>query len=160
MLKKTKLPTKNFNGPKQPNFLAILLGLFLVLVLLLISEQVLVDLNNYLNPLLESREGELVCAVGKEATCYLYQLGIDLAIIFPLVLLAFYCFFLFQSKKIKQGVLVWSFLIFGFWLLFRLLVEVGLFLKDGYQSKLVYLFLGAPLVLIVLFVALLQKQTK
>lgn len=177
ILQKTAQPRKEAPKKSRISALGVIFTIVLAIALILLGERIIFDLNRVANPVVEktttsttgSRSLGLSAGLSSESSGltksriyyptaqkgeYLtYKLLIHSAFIIPIFLLTFLFYFLFIVKKKYPhfNVVMYGYLVFAFWMLLHLLIELAYYITNQFPSSAVYIILT---ILVVIFTAL------
>ncbi len=155
--------------------IVVLLIVILTIVLVLFGERVFTDLNKSFNPEYGSCRGSyyepllmydnlqsLYSGTQCDSGSYrLYELLLHTAFTLPVLLGAVILYFFTHLKKSPQSYyrgLTWAYLIFAFWILLHLVIELGSFLVVQQKTLGIYIVFFALVVVLTGLVLFLQKK--
>lgn len=174
-----------FKAPKikrrKVSAIAVLLAVILTITLVLLGERIIFDLNRVANPVVQNAdttstfstyrsgyisEGTAVSTArvyypqDKKPEYLLYKLLIHSAFIIPVFLLTFilYYYVYLKSENSKYKVLAGGYMVFSFWMMIRLLFEVGHYIVVQYKSAAIYIILVALALIFTGLIVIVQKK--
>jgi hypothetical protein len=143
--------------------MAAILTLLLAIVLIILGERAIFDLNRSFNPhVIDSptvspysygggyevessalSTADVYYAHGERSDYKLYRMLIHAAFVIPAFLLVFVLYFWIWHRKTDNPfkVVVFGYLVFGFWMMLHLLFEIAGFVLEEYQNIGIYLVL-------------------
>ena len=164
---------------KKISALGIIFTIVLAIVIILLGERVIFDLNRVANPIVsESSYGvssyksgysyersglsqsRIYYPTTQKADYLMYKLLIHSAFIIPIFLLTFLLYYMFNVKKRQPNwfVVMYGYLVFAFWMLFHLLIELMIVINYQFPNSAIYIILGILAVIFTALTVFMQKK--
>ncbi|MBU2229077.1 MAG: hypothetical protein ABIF80_04140 [Patescibacteria group bacterium] len=164
---------------KKVSALGIIFTIILAIVIILLGERVIFDLNKVANPIVSSTDGSsykfasglsseksglsnsaIYYPTSQRADYLMYKLLIHSAFIIPIFLLTFLLYYMFNVKKRQPNwfVAMYGYLVFAFWMLFHLLIEIMVVINYQFPNSAIYIILGILAVIFTSLTVFMQKK--
>jgi hypothetical protein len=181
----TNQPAGSFTPRRRSvSFMAVILAIILAIILIMFGERLIFDINQWANPVIEQvSSGGMSPRIALSSRAYssesmalssakvyypmdqrgdylFYKIVLHASFIIPIFLIIFLLYYLVYLKHQDSPyrVLVGGYIAFAIWMLLHLLIELGGFLLDKYQSGVLYLLLLILIVIISLLIFVIQKK--
>ena len=188
ILKETARPkVVNGKQKKQKSIsaLGVVFTMILAIVIILLGEKIIFDLNKVANPIVsdysyDSYDGgynsgaslglssersglsqsQIYYPTNQKADYIMYKLLIHSAFIIPIFLLSFLMYYMFNVKKRQPNwfVVTYGYLVFAFWMLFHLLIEIMMVISYQFPNSAIYIILGILAVIFTSLTVFMQKK--
>jgi hypothetical protein len=164
---------------KKISALGIIFTIVLAIVIILLGERIIFDLNKVANPIVSEyssgvsnyksglsyersglSQSRIYYPTGQKADYLMYKLLIHSAFIIPIFLLTFLLYYMFNIKKRQPNwfVAMYGYLVFAFWMLFHLLIELMIVINYQFPNSAIYIILGILAVIFTSLTVFMQKK--
>jgi hypothetical protein len=154
----------------------------MAIVIILLGERIIFDLNKAANPIVSeysnSSSGSNYYSAGlsyeksglsqariyypttQKADYIMYKLLIHSAFIIPIFLLTFLMYYMFNVKKRQPNwfVVTYGYMVFAFWMLFHLLIEIMVVISYQFPNGAIYIILAILAVIFTALTVFMQKK--
>lgn len=182
ILRETSEPKMVVKKPKKErkvSALGVIFTIILAIVIILLGERIIFDLNKVANPIVSEytygtsgnsyglsseRSGlsnsRIYYPTDQRADYLMYKLLIHSAFIIPIFLLTFLFYYMFNVKKRQPNlfVVMYGYLVFAFWMLFHLLIEIMVVINYQFPNSSIYIILGILAILFTALTIFMQKK--
>ncbi|MFA6525592.1 MAG: hypothetical protein WCT33_04990 [Patescibacteria group bacterium] len=185
ILKETaKSKPANIKQKKQKTVsaLGVVFTIIMAIVIILLGERIIFDLNKAANPIVSEyttntggidyynaslsyersglSQAKIYYPTNQKADYIMYKLLIHSAFIIPVFLLTFLMYYMFNVKKRQPNwfVVTYGYMVFAFWMLFHLLIEIMVVISYQFPNSAIYIILGVLVVIFTSLTVFMQKK--
>ncbi|MFA6271865.1 MAG: hypothetical protein WC693_02005 [Patescibacteria group bacterium] len=185
ILKETAKPkAANIKQKKQKSVsaLGVVFTIIMAIVIILLGERIIFDLNKAANPIVSEyssgttgtnyynaslsyersglSQAKIYYPTTQKADYIMYKLLIHSAFIIPVFLLTFLMYYMFNVKKRQPNwfVVTYGYMVFAFWMLFHLLIEIMVVISYQFPNSAIYIILGVLVVIFTSLTVFMQKR--
>jgi hypothetical protein len=154
----------------------------MAIVIILLGERIIFDLNKAANPIVSEyttntggidyynaslsyersglSQAKIYYPTNQKADYIMYKLLIHSAFIIPVFLLTFLMYYMFNVKKRQPNwfVVTYGYMVFAFWMLFHLLIEIMVVISYQFPNSAIYIILGVLVVIFTSLTVFMQKK--
>jgi hypothetical protein len=167
---------------KTVSALGVVFTIIMAIVIILLGERIIFDLNKAANPIVSEyssgasgsnyygaglsyeksglSQARIYYPTNQKADYIMYKLLIHSAFIIPVFLLTFLMYYMFNVKKRQPNwfVVTYGYMVFAFWMLFHLLIELMVVISYQFPNSAIYIILGVLVVVFTSLTVFMQKK--